>query len=135
MQGCQRLTQCLCMEERPVAVTSAGAADRRSDKVGGDAVRGHCAGIEDLAVNRHQLEPGGVQVQVAPLQRIPLLLPVQHPLQPLPPVTVLQCDVCLDLCDHAGPELDDYCAMHHFISGQWLPEGTTNARITTVEKP
>ena len=80
-----------------IAVTSAGATDRCSDEVGGDAVWRHCAGVDDLAVSSPQLQPGRVQVQVAPLECIPLLLPVQHPLQPLPSVTGLQCGLCLTI--------------------------------------
>lgn len=63
--------------------TAAGATDRCSDEVGRDAIWRHSADIEQLTVCSAQLQPGRVQVQVAPLQGISLLLPVQHPLQPL----------------------------------------------------
>ena len=63
--------------------TSTGAASRRGDKVACDAVRRCQADVDELAIRRPQLQPRRVEVEVAPLQSIPLLLPVQHPLQPL----------------------------------------------------
>ena len=80
---------------QPQSGTSAGAASRRGDKVSGDAVRRCEADVDELAICRPQLQPRRVQVQVAALQGIPLLLPVQHPLQPLQQSKVVATAQCM----------------------------------------